>query len=493
MNLPAVTKAEFIRHLAAGVNPAASLTDSSPTGQANPSFIYGGGSLISISSFKRDKSGNFARRNKTFSSLQAIIIDDYQYKVKMHKINVEPSALIETSKDKFQAYFFLKEPITDFEKAYNFMDYLIKGGVVEKSPVPSQNGLLSLGFLPNSRNRKFRWETKLVSWNPDLRYTTEQLMDFEMINSPDGQNVSNEEFIKHMSFGIPAKASLTSHSFSKDPSTGGNWTAYKSLEKRLIIHNNNYISVSAFSITDGQVYRRRMNFVSLQAVMIDDLGTKLPMSDLKLKPTALIETSPGNFQAYLFLKEPITDVNYATSLIDAMVDSGISSQNDPGMRGVTRVGRLPVGKNTKAKYGEPFPSKVHEWNPDVRYSPEEIIQAYELILQKPRGGGRPTKRVTNGWDWIIDYIKSETNYYIAEMRPQYHRVICPWWERHTDGGKTGTYYIEPSDENKGFGGFICHHGSCSDFKVLHFNSWVSRHKFERYSKCPIPDFITQEY
>ena len=61
---------------------------------------------------------------------------------------------------------------------------------------------------------------------------------------------------------------------------------------------NTYVGVSRFKAVDGRVRRRKVQFASLDCVMIDDLGdgpgAKLPMSRLKIAPTALVETSPDN-------------------------------------------------------------------------------------------------------------------------------------------------------------------------------------------------------
>src|SRR6202000_1561997 len=119
-------------------------------------------------------------------------------------------------------------------------------------------------------------------------------------------------------------------------------------------------------------------FSGLHAVMIDDLGTKLPMSDLKMEPSALIETSPGNFQAWLFLDKPITSIGFAEPLIDEMIKAGISAEMDPGMKGVTRVARLPDSSNGKLKYRGPknqvWPQVTHKAALDLRYTPEQIAE-----------------------------------------------------------------------------------------------------------------------
>ena len=57
---------------------------------------------------------------------------------------------------------------------------------------------------------------------------------------------------------------------------------------------------------------------------------------------------------------------------------------DPGMRGVTRYARLPVGQNNKAKYverlGAPFVHQVVAWEPGLTYTVDQIAAAYGLDL-----------------------------------------------------------------------------------------------------------------
>jgi hypothetical protein len=76
-----------------------------------------------------------------------------------------------------------------------------------------------------------------------------------------------------------------------------------------------------------------------------------------------------------------------------MVAQGLAVEGkDPGMKGATRYRRLPAGWNTKQKYidrlGTPFVHQLEEWNPDRRYRLQEIIEAFELDLDRVHDGGR---------------------------------------------------------------------------------------------------------
>ena len=102
----------------------------------------------------------------------------------------------------------------------------------------------------------------------------------------------------------------------------------------------------------------------------------------------LIETSPGNYQGGIILADPITDATAAIRLLNALIDAGLC---DPGATGPSsRWARLPVAINGKPKYvneaGEPFRCRLVEWQPEKRYTPQEIVDRLQLELVP---AGRP--------------------------------------------------------------------------------------------------------
>ena len=229
--------------------------------------------------------------------------------------------------------------------------------------------------------------------------------------------ITNQQFLMALFEHMLPKTCATLHSFAGDPGKDGRWNAMPwVIGKTLPTLNpfaNNYVCVSSFHPTpEGKYYRRKVLFAGLHCVMIDDLGTKLPMSDLKLKPSALIETSPGNFQAWLFLDRPLWTLASAETLINQMIAAGISAEMDPGMKGVTRVARVPVGANGKPKYkgpkGEVWRQRVAEAALERRYTPDDIASAYGLDLT-PRRTAPPPPPPRNGLDdervFLIKWLK----------------------------------------------------------------------------------------
>jgi hypothetical protein len=295
--------------------------------------------------------------------------------------------------------------------------------------------------------------------------------------------LSNKDFLNALFRDMPSGCRATLHSFTGDPKDVKGWGATPwQVGKILPTLNpfaNNYCSVSSFAEhNDGKFYRRKVLFAGLHAVMIDDLGTKLPMSDLKMEPSVLIETSPGNYQAWLFLAKPIFTIGGAETLVNEMIAKGITAELDPGMKGVTRVARLPVSSNGKAKYlgprGQVWPQVTHKAALDQRYTPEDIAKVYGLDLTHKREAPPPpppragidAERAT-----VIKWIKL-FGHHKAELRPGYHEIVCPWLDSHSDGADTGTYYTEPEALNSWHGGFMCHHGHCGERDISDLMGWL---------------------
>lgn len=139
--------------------------------------------------------------------------------------------------------------------------------------------------------------------------------------------------------------------FRGDPSRGSqdvNWAAKTAtmlppeVEQREL---NMYFSPSLFRGT----LRREADFVSFHVIVFDDYGTKVPAGKPEAflgKPSYLIETSPGNFQAG-WICDPLTDLTWVKGMLEqlrAAVGSG-DNLTDP-----TIWRRLPVGINGKPEH-----------------------------------------------------------------------------------------------------------------------------------------------
>jgi hypothetical protein len=205
-------------------------------------------------------------------------------------------------------------------------------------------------------------------------------------NAPEVKAISNEEWIAFLFDNLPDGAMPLGTSFICNPKDmeGSNrykWK-YQPLPVGMKLYNggpfdsfgpnaSNYVSISSFYPEDDGTYKRRdTSFAALHAIMIDDIGTKVPIDSIAVMPSALIETSKGNFQAWYKLDPPLRSLETATMLVNAFV---AKLKHDCNL--VTRIGRLPVGSNTK--YDPPTPHVVRA-APLTRHNPMDLIKAYGL-------------------------------------------------------------------------------------------------------------------
>lgn len=294
-----------------------------------------------------------------------------------------------------------------------------------------------------------------------------------------------EEFHSAMSRFLPDDARIMLCQFRGDPYDDiiGKWRAKVVRNVDLIDqHANVYFCVSAMQRNArGEFRRRKENFAGGILLMIDDIGTgagaKFPMSVLDpLPPTAMIETSPDNFQAMYFFDRLVTDQLEFDALIRAFIHKQFLG-NDTGQAGVNRVFRPPAGVNGKKKYGG-WRVRCTEWNPERRYSVEEIARAFELELVKERSA---PKGATGGkGDKIRAFMDVRAHLRAAGMlkseTPDYSGwtgVYCPWTDEHTDGADNGAAIRLPMPENDWHGGFRCHHGHCEGKGWRDLTDWLA--------------------
>lgn len=285
-------------------------------------------------------------------------------------------------------------------------------------------------------------------------------------------SVTNHDFLSALFKDTPADIRPVIVSFLGNPQTvtkslwfGHGW---KPETPTTAEGNNNYFSLSAYRPDETGTYRRRKaQFHALHAVMLDDIGGKIDRERLTMPPSWLLGTSPGNYQAGYILDEAIQDAKLADALVNAIIAAGLC---DPGASGPTaRLARLPVAINGKS---DPvFPCRLESWQPDLRYSVDDLVSGLSLDM---KATGRPKREHKQRADrpHVGDEIfipRPEENAVIAglKLRGLYksplgggkHDITCPWVAEHTDGADGGTAYFEP-DDTFPIGGFKCLHGHC---------------------------------
>jgi hypothetical protein len=244
---------------------------------------------------------------------------------------------------------------------------------------------------------------------------------------------------------------------------------------------NTYFSLGTFRANEQDQYRRIEGLCKgIDAIGLDDVGVKVVNFDrlAGLPPSWKIETSPGNYQVGFILAEPLTDLAVAEALLQAIINEGLS---DPGAAGVNRLMRLPNGVN--GKHTPPFPSRLTCWNPELRYTVQQVINGLGLKLDltkiKPKGQAGSGK-AHDPHDDNVYTPRTAENAVVASLKQAglyksplgdgKHDMSCPWRDEHTDQVDSGTAYFEP-DDNFPIGGFHCFHGHCADRHVrdlLHF-------------------------
>ena len=301
--------------------------------------------------------------------------------------------------------------------------------------------------------------------------------------------ITNADFIAAVFPPLPEGAHTAVCSKSGDPD-GGGWHARRFDPNTEVgsADTNNYVGCSSFyPCEDGSLRARKAQFAACHFLMLDDLGTKVPLDRLEgFDLSWLIETSPGNYQGGIILAEPITDGAAAVRLLNAVIDAGLC---DAGASGpLSRWARSPVAVNGKKKHagedGTPFQCRLVHWQPEARYTPKEIVDRLQLKLAP---AGRPKKPVKpaaappngashsseNNPDDVLTPRAAE-NPVVAALKARglyktplgsgKHDMTCPWVREHTDELDTGTAYFEP-DELYPVGGFCCQHSHRDKYNI----------------------------
>lgn len=304
-------------------------------------------------------------------------------------------------------------------------------------------------------------------------------------------------FIREMQRSRSADHRVVGCAFPGDPNKAGRtaWRVRVVDEVDVLPDNCNvFLAVSAMGRNArGEFRRRRENFGAGLVLMIDDVGTgpgsKFPVSVLDaLPPTAMVETSPSNFQATYFFDRPVDDMATFDRLIAAFIREKFLGK-DTGQAGVNRVFRPPWGINGKEKYrtedGEPWKVRCADWAPSRRYSVNQIAEAFGLVLHSRRPYDTRKGATHSKADAIRAFIDTRAALrscgLLTDERPDLEgwiAVRCPWIHGHSDRANTGAAIREPAPENEYAGAFRCHHGSCEGRGMRHVTEWIAEEAAE---------------
>lgn len=297
------------------------------------------------------------------------------------------------------------------------------------------------------------------------------------------------EFFDALRLHVPSDARVLFCQFRGDPNSDApeKWRArVLNNPDALDDKANIYLCVSAMQRNQrGEFRRRKENFAGGLCLMIDDLGdgpgAKNPLSVIDaLPPTALVETSPRNFQAIYMFDGLETDQEKFDALIRAFIESDYLSGADPGMAGVNRVFRPPFGANGKPKYGG-WKVRLEGLWPERRYAIETIAEAYGMSLVRERRVRRDAAILgAEKGERIRAFIEARRMLRSAGMLKREEAnlagwidVQCPWMAGHTGQANNGASIREPEEENEYHGAFRCHHGHCAGRGWRDLTEWLS--------------------
>lgn len=292
-----------------------------------------------------------------------------------------------------------------------------------------------------------------------------------------------DEFLAALAEGMPSDQRLILCGFVGDPGTVGP-NAWRPRPWKLGADipfspkANAYTTVSSFGRAADNSFRRRTEtFAAGRALMVDDVGTKVDPAKVEiLRPSAVVETSPGNFQWWYFLDEPEEDGPRFDSMIRAFIRQNLLGA-DPGMSGITRVGRIPGFVNGKPAY-DGWRVELRELN-GRRFSFDELKGAWGLELR-----GRIERQEKLHEEEAIERLRTfkQVHRWLTERRmlkrdepdlSGWTEMSCPWKDKHTRGVDTGAAIREPSPENDYHGAFRCHHGHCADQGWAELTEWIN--------------------
>ena len=300
--------------------------------------------------------------------------------------------------------------------------------------------------------------------------------------------VTNAAFIAGVFPELPDGAFTAVCGKSGDPTIGG-WPARRAdqVADTLSAAHNNFINCASFYPgDDGSFKARKDQCAACHFLLLDDLGTKVPLERLDgFELSWLIETSPGNHQGGIILAEPLTDGAEAVRLLNAVLDAGLC---DTGATGpLSRWARLPVAINGKPQYadtaGAPFRCRLLQWRPHTRYTPQAVVERLQLSLApagRPKRAAKSLRRpdhASQGMGDDADEVltpKAAENPVVAALKARglyktplgsgKHALTCPWVQEHTDALDTGAAYFEP-DECYPTGGYCCQHSHGAKYRI----------------------------
>lgn len=289
------------------------------------------------------------------------------------------------------------------------------------------------------------------------------------------------EYLTTLQEMVPDGAAIILNQFRGDVSKAPPkaWMAhqFRSLDQLDPLSNIYFTVCACCPLPDGSITKEADSFVAGLVFFVDDVGpgesAKLPMEILDpLPPTALVETSPENYQAIYFFNYPEGNAELLKAMIEGFIKQVIPRYapgvKDPGMAGINRIYRPPFGVNGKAKYrdenNKPWTVRLARWAPENRYDIPEIVGAFDISIAPPKPRNRGDSKASAGanahFEMLMSVVRAFQPRDLVENREGKTRLhVCPFSEDH--GTRLdGAAVWRPSENNGWTGAFKCSHGDC---------------------------------
>jgi hypothetical protein len=247
----------------------------------------------------------------------------------------------------------------------------------------------------------------------------------------------------------------------KDGSPKYTWPAYLPKHKRKE-GESWFLNTGSFIMDrmQGKPSASVANCTHVLFMMLDDIGTKSKIPPLE--PTAIVETSPGNYQYwYAYSDQPTVEEHCAA--LTAIAEAGYT---DPGATNAVRNCRLPGSVNVKPGR-DAFVCRQVEFNPKNEYTLAEICEALGVTPAETGTARAITFRVKDtGNDNVLAWLNENGLVTSGVNAEGWCGVVCPNHEGHTDGQIEARY--KPQDRS-----FCCYHAHCEHLDSKFFCDWVA--------------------
>jgi len=294
----------------------------------------------------------------------------------------------------------------------------------------------------------------------------------------DADAVTNDDFL-HLMFGA-----ATPPDTENELARAGMWGGGPIEHSRDLYQDpqrQNYTCVSAFRRDAEGIYYRQIEFFdALHFLVLDDIGTKVQIDPRTLgfgEPTAIIETSPGNHQWFYRLWEPVRDVSIASYLTKQVLATPVQGHlmTDQGAKGITRLCKLPLGRNLKLALGQPWQNRLVGWHPELAYHAQEVAGWFgQSLEQVPQINALPAAAAEqSGEHPLIMALQAAGLLKSAQQKGSgWWDITCHQHHLHTKGMDDGTAVKIRAD---GSWTWKCLHGHCADQTPRDLYRWLVEH------------------